>query len=306
MRNHKREFDELEKRILGTYIYCLRDPLNKNKIFYIGKGGGEGKGNDRVFSHFNEADKPESETDGHKLRTIRKIWAKNTDVDVYIIRRQIKTEEEAHSIEASLIDGLRLSLNGEPENPDGNKVSGHGKEKHGCMSLSEIVSEAAPDVNPKIEGEIRVFVFPIKNSIKSIASPSEEQLYDATRKAWLIKPPWLDHQVGNVPYYAVGIRNNVSLCAYRIRRWREWTDAPAEQTGKRSQKRYEFEGDQNDQIAINQLKLKNWKLVLEDLKDWLQWGGKSIPEIAFFGEGAYMHIRGRDDIKGVLQVIDKA
>ena len=45
-----REFDDLQKKRLGLYVYALRDPRDE-KLFYVGQGE-----RDRVLSHFKEAE----------------------------------------------------------------------------------------------------------------------------------------------------------------------------------------------------------------------------------------------------------
>ncbi|GAB1411713.1 hypothetical protein MASR1M97_04490 [Candidatus Desulfobacillus denitrificans] len=89
-------------RKLGCYVYALRDPCDK-RVFYIGKGGGTGAGNNRVYDHFIEAEKPAR--DGSKLNRIRAIWKSGKKVDWFIVRRNID-EQTALQIEGSLIDAF--------------------------------------------------------------------------------------------------------------------------------------------------------------------------------------------------------
>lgn len=111
-------FDPHINAALRCYVYALRSP--DGRIFYIGKGGGSGDGNQRVFGHFAEAAAglrkgvpPRSD----KERVILETWKQGLPVNWFILRFGID-ESTADEVEAALIDTLLLSNNGKLDNID--------------------------------------------------------------------------------------------------------------------------------------------------------------------------------------------
>ena len=87
------------------YVYLLVDPEN-NEIFYVGKGTGL-----RYAAHFEDTlvgddDKPRAVA-GEKAARIAAIRRRGQRPEVTFVRRKIRTEPEAHLVEAALIDVLR-------------------------------------------------------------------------------------------------------------------------------------------------------------------------------------------------------
>lgn len=98
---------------LGIYIYVLQDPGTK-RILYVGKGGGADSGagsNMRVFQHFDEAEgwiRKRKLNDGmsDKVRSIVDIWSRGEAVYWFVVRHNLRNDEEAFHIESALIDAL--------------------------------------------------------------------------------------------------------------------------------------------------------------------------------------------------------
>lgn len=104
--NLEHNFDELVEQKIGAYIYILIDPRFPQKPFYVGKGGGAGKGNDRLVDHFNEARKHKlnGSTD-LKIKTIHDIWSSGLEVDwlVYPCKMANSPSDVAEYVEGCLI-----------------------------------------------------------------------------------------------------------------------------------------------------------------------------------------------------------
>ena len=93
---------------LNSYVYVLRDPRD-NKIFYVGKGGGEW-GSDRPCAHFREAQNINNKS--AKVNRIRDVWESQEPVEWFIVRHGLTTDQ-AFLVEAALIDALNISQNGQ-------------------------------------------------------------------------------------------------------------------------------------------------------------------------------------------------
>ena len=82
--NEELKFDRLVEEKLGSHVYVLTDPTDKttgNQPFYIGKGGGNGKGNNRIVSHFMDARKSfKTGSANPKEQRIHAIWKKGFEV----------------------------------------------------------------------------------------------------------------------------------------------------------------------------------------------------------------------------------
>lgn len=82
---------------IGHYVYLLRDPRDR-QVFYVGKGQGN-----RVMAHDAEAGAdPTSER--AKLVRINAITATGAEVEHLFVRTQLATDEEAFTVEQSIID----------------------------------------------------------------------------------------------------------------------------------------------------------------------------------------------------------
>lgn len=199
--NIEPDFDALLKGQLKNYVYALGGP-EPESIFYIGKAGGKkDAGNQRVLDHFIEAEQVIRGTRSPKPKHKRIIeeWRQGRPVLWSILRYGLKPEE-AHHAEGSLIDafGLRQLTNKRREK---NKA-------HGRLSIQDLQDMAAPHVAPANEYPL-VLLFPIGNTIG--AAPS---VYEATRRAWTIGPPFRNRGV-----VAVGVADGISRGVFSVESW---------------------------------------------------------------------------------------
>lgn len=285
-RNLLRQFDPLVRAALGIYVYALIDPATR-KVFYVGKGGGQfdGPGNSRLFDHFHEAEK--SPNKNAKVKTINDVWSAGKEVEWQIIRHSIK-EEEAFQVEAALIDCLTLTKNGAPDNDQ----SGHGVEAHGHKSPSRVLALGAPPVNPITP--CNVFIFPIGVQTKKrggIGRIRDHALYRITRRCWHIGRG-NEEITENV--FAVGIVDGISYSAYAVKRWKKEKAFSVGSKGRKVTK-YAFHRCHNpssEQRAITeQLLRKNWRVICNQVKGYMQRGG--VIAVKFEGNGFFRYLRPR-------------
>ncbi|OGI67287.1 hypothetical protein A2823_01570 [Candidatus Nomurabacteria bacterium RIFCSPHIGHO2_01_FULL_41_91] len=161
---HKLSQSTIEK--LGYYVYLLSDPRTE-KIFYVGKGHGN-----RINHHLLGA-LEENTKESDKIKTIRKIQSAGLEVGLTILRHGL-TEKEAFEIESSVIDliGMKNLTN---------LVLGHYSLERGKMMLKNI----------EIEYEAEEAVFTDRAMLIRINKlyrydMSDKELYEATRKYWII------------------------------------------------------------------------------------------------------------------------
>ena len=153
---------------LGYYVYCLVDPRNK-EIFYIGKG----KGN-RVFDHEKQAE------NSAKVARIREIEKVGQQVEKYIIRHSLETEQVAFTVEAALIDLLAANI--WSSRALLNEVKGHHSFEYGMKSVAE-VENFFSDEKLNID-DIKEKVLIININKKYQYSCENNVIYEATRSAW--------------------------------------------------------------------------------------------------------------------------
>jgi hypothetical protein len=278
MRNAQRDFDPFVRARLGIYVYLLINPIDR-RVFYVGKGGGalEGSGNARVFDHFYEADNPAILS--QKVATIRAVWAAGKDVEWQIARRGLSSSEEAFHVEAAIIDALRLSVNGSPDNDQ----AGHGVTSHSHLSQAEVLALGAPAVNP--DQHCFVFVFDINKAVArhgGIGAMSQRALYLATRRTWTIGADL--RQLA--PAYAVGTVGRISYAAFAIRAWK-MEDRTLTGNMSREQK-YAFHRHlaEHDPV-VKQLLRRDWQAVLQPVAGYRQWGRPIAVE--FFGNDTFIY-----------------
>lgn len=177
---------------LGYYVYLLAHPTT-NEIFYVGKGTGN-----RVFEHLKEAaDSPNS---NKKLKAIRDIARKGLKVRCLIHRHGL-TEKEAFEVESALIDFIGL------ENLS-NRVLGHKADERGQMTINEVVARC--NATEVAISEPSILIVVNKLYYRGI---SEEDLYEITRKHWVVSPK--QHKAK----YAFAVYNGVVRQVYEIERW---------------------------------------------------------------------------------------
>lgn len=283
--NDKEEFDDNVKGKLGCYVYALCDPRDR-KVFYIGKAGGsEGKGNDRIFDHFDgarEALREKKFDVDQKTRRIIDIWRADEKVDWYIIRHGMSVEV-AFQVEAALIDLLAISQNG----PALNSVRGHGAAKHGILSPEMVRAFSADPVCPS--GNFpAVFIFPIQNAIDR-----GESVYEATRKAWSVPESLLNVKDA----VAVGVVNGISKGVFTILQWKKW---PSPQNQSSGSGEADSKGDSNSKSGLSRslFQFDGHEVYASELSN-RDFGGVISKAMGYWRRGNYLviEIKKNDDGK---------
>jgi hypothetical protein len=150
---------------LDFYVYFLQDPRT-DEVFYIGKGIGN-----RVFNHLECA----IETDGttEKLDKIRDIVDSGNKVKHFILRHGL-SESIAFEIEASLIDFVGMKNLS-------NLQGGHYSSDYGLKTASEIsaIYEAS-----ELSTDKPILLININKRYHR--DMTDNELYDATRKSWVV------------------------------------------------------------------------------------------------------------------------
>jgi hypothetical protein len=195
-------FDAHIDRELGCYVYVLTGP---DGIFYAGKGGGAGAGNDRVLHHFEEARKKlnwDPSTLSEKTKRIHAIWKKGAKVGWEIIRYGLPDTSTAFHVEAALID-----LIGRDKLTDAQ--GGHHASLFGRLTSDGVYRLSAPDVAP-CKNYSKVLIFNIANGLERTAGNA----YEATRGWW---SGTRRHERGETrATHAVGVVRGVSYCVVEI------------------------------------------------------------------------------------------
>ncbi len=190
---------------LGFYVYFLKDPRN-NQVFYVGKG----KGN-RIFNHLECAldpdDVPRKNID-EKLETIREISSSGHVVQHFILRHGL-TEETAFEIEASLIDYLGT------ENLS-NLQGGHYSTDYGLKTVIDISAMYESD---ELFTSEPVLLLNLNRLYRR--DMTEDELYEATRKSWVLGPRRYGVK------YAIATYRGLTREVYAIEEWK-----PVEFKGK--------------------------------------------------------------------------
>ncbi|VVS94674.1 giy-yig endonuclease [Desulfoluna spongiiphila] len=177
---------------LEYYVYFLQDPRT-NEIFYIGKGIGN-----RVFNHLECA----IETDGktEKLDKIREIIDAGFQVNHYVLRHGL-TESGAFEIEAAIIDFVGLKNLS-------NRQGGHYSRDFGLKTTDEISSIYEATELETIEPILLININRLYRR-----DMTDLELYDATRKAWVIGLR------RNKAKYAVATYRGLTREVYTIDEW---------------------------------------------------------------------------------------
>lgn len=160
-----REFSNAVCERIGNYVYVLKGPRT-SFIFYIGKGVGN-----RVFQHVNGALETSHETD--KLNLIREIMNQDLEVEHYILRHGLTTEQ-AFEIESACIDLLGL------ENLT-NSVKGHNSWERGLKTVNEVLQHYDATIITITEPTI---IININRLYKRFVS--DEDLYLSTKQSWVL------------------------------------------------------------------------------------------------------------------------
>jgi hypothetical protein len=192
---------------LDYYVYYLQDPRT-DEVFYVGKGNGN-----RVFDHMDCAIKFAGVTE--KLDTIRSIISSGLKPKHFILRHGL-SEQTAFEIEAALIDfiGMKNLSNlqgGHYSNDFGIKTSEEISAIYEAEELSTDIPSLLININKLYRREM-----------------TEEELYDATRKSWVLS------NRKDKAQYAIATYRGLTREIYKIEEW-----FPVEVNGKL---RYGFNG----------------------------------------------------------------
>jgi hypothetical protein len=267
--------------LLGQYVYALVDPRD-SRVFYVGKGGGqeESNGNARVFAHLNEADHVRAQlaagevaTPSTKVSTILGIWAANREVECQILRHSLQNESEAFHVEAAVIEALALSRNGEPDND----IRGRDVIKHGCKSVSEVLSRSAPLVNPS--SSCTVFICLVGRSLRSLKrTPTDDDIYAMCRGSW----PLGSKRPAEENVYAVAFDRDVSWGVYSNLVWQK---DPWSAGVKKKHERQRWSFSASAQAHGHDLLMKNWSVVRSARGGG--WNRGQVVIVRFDGKGGF-------------------
>ncbi|WNJ19088.1 LEM-3-like GIY-YIG domain-containing protein [Pontibacter sp. G13] len=255
-----RRFDHLQQKILGNYVYALRDPRD-HKVFYIGQATQV----NRVFDHFIEAENALNEPAiqaSPKVRMILDIWSAGKDVDWFILACGLdKDTNELNAVESAAINLLTQSQNGPSLNCNAGLYSTF-------MDQEMVIAQGAPPIDPT-RPLGTVFIFPIQRQLANGLDP-----YGATRSAWSVAQKY--RKVDGA--MAVGLVDFISKGVFDIDHWQPHGA------------RYEFVGKEAD---MPDLLHKNWSKIISLSMGYWQRGNYLI--VSFDGFGRFKFLRGNSD-----------
>jgi len=154
------------------YVYILIDPRNW-EVFYVWKGKGN-RINDHIKGFFIEQ-KQETEKN-RKIEEIIMSWNK---VKQIVIKHWLESESEAFNIESVIIDMLQLQWNRLT-----NIVKWHWSEENWIMDLEDI--KIKYEAEEAIFDKDKIILININSLYKK--NMSYEEIYEATRKSWVVDP----------------------------------------------------------------------------------------------------------------------
>lgn len=202
------KFKSLVSEALGYYVYCLVDPRDKN-IFYIGKGVGN-----RVFAHAYDAIKNPESTD--KLDHIREILeaidpetGDNYQVVYYILRHNLKSEEEAFLVESVLIDLLTYP-DFNTEKILQNIQGGHHHLDSGILSIKDITAKYYNYDELELQQGDKLLLVNITNSYHK--DENTRSLMDSTREFWVVS----EDKAKKVDY-VLGVYNGIVMEVCKVK-----------------------------------------------------------------------------------------
>lgn len=208
---------------LGHYVYLLKDP-REGRVFYVGQGVGN-----RVFHHL--ACSIETQDGSEKLDTIRQINALGMEVEHVILRHGLN-EREAFEVEAAAIDLLGMSNLT-------NIQCGHNSGNFGLQTSEDIrAMYESEDFDP---GDVPVLLINLNRLYDR--SMSAEDLYEATRKAWVVG------ERRESAKYAIATFRGLTREVYSIHRW-----YPVPEHGL---KRWAFEGELAPEAVRQEFRYKS-------------------------------------------------
>lgn len=173
---------------LGFYVYLYVDPRD-DSVFYIGKGKGG-----RVLSHLK--DRSESE----KVERIAELTKLGIEPRIEILRYGL-TQDEAFHVEAAAIELLGIDALT-------NRVQGHSFDLKRRARLEELTQE----LDAK---EVEIIHLSILINISQMYryGMTAIELYDATRKSWVVGPR------RNGVQFAMAIYRGIIREVYEIAAW---------------------------------------------------------------------------------------
>jgi uncharacterized protein len=230
---------------IGFYVYVLIDPRD-GAVFYVGKGIGN-----RCFAHIAEARATEKDSvdDYAKLAQIREIESFGRAVHIKILRHGL-TDPEAFLVESAAIDLAALVQPGRLTT----RVRGHDAVTTGLMSVDEInILYGATPVT--IRSEHRVVLIRINRQFN--VHLSESELYEATRKWWVVGSGRREAGSWQAPRWAMSVFGGVVRAVYRIDGWERPTAADIADGPKR-QGRWAFFGARDPDMETLYLHRDVW------------------------------------------------
>ena len=194
---------------IGFYVYLLVDPRDRS-VFYVGKGTGH-----RCFAHVAEARMTLDDAVGdyEKLDRIREIESTDADVRIDLLRHGL-TEAEAFLVESAAID--LLGLEGLT-----NRVAGHETATRGRMPASEI-NAVYGAISVEIDPSHCVVLIRINRNYER--GMTDEELYEATRKWWVIADAKRRIGMSGAPQWAMAVYAGIVRAVYRIEAWERPSD----------------------------------------------------------------------------------
>jgi hypothetical protein len=173
---------------LGFYVYLYVDPRDES-VFYVGKGKGS-----RALSHLKDR------TESEKAERIAELTKLGLEPRIEILRYGL-TQDEAFHVEAAAIELLGIeSLT--------NRVQGHSFDLKRRSRLEDLTQE----LNAK-EVEIIHPCILINISQMYRYGMTAIELYDATRKSWVVGPR------RNEVQFAMAIYRGIVREIYEIAAW---------------------------------------------------------------------------------------
>lgn len=218
----KSMFSQAVIESLKYYVYFLKDSRT-DTVFYVGKGVGN-----RIFNHLDCAIESDGETE--KLDTIRDIINSGNTVGHFILRHGLD-EKTAFEIEAALIDFVGM------QNLS-NLQGGHYSSDFGLKTAEEIsaIYEAEDLLT-----DIPLILININRLYRR--DMTDKELYDSTRKAWVIGSR------KEKAKYAVATYRGLAREIYKIEDW-----FPIDVNGK---PRWGFNGSVADNEVRESLRYKS-------------------------------------------------
>jgi hypothetical protein len=203
---------EVAQRIGPYYVYLLRDPLHRNRPFYVGKGTGK-----RLLQHRLVAEKLTDKAMPRATTSrIQQIRDSGREPDIDVVRHHLD-EDTAFAVEAALIDVLSDLTN---------SIRGQHTDV-GLSSLKELVARyGAPPLKTKTP-LLLIRLRPWADDVDRFgggkgygyrAGMSQRDLYRTTRQWWVISP---DRVERDEVRHAVPVYEGVTRGLFTIRSWRQ-------------------------------------------------------------------------------------